>query len=408
MDPTDDGSSVGGTDSGARLKVWLPAAGAVILLAAVVVGEWRQLFAGPQPFVFVDLDYYRTALENVVAGEPLIAALPYPPIAVLVISPLGGLSVLIGNQVWTAVTLLVGIGLAFLFARRALTARGVAADPVGLIARGSVAAALLVVSVPFQSQLENGQVTLLVTALAAVDLAGVLPRRWQGVAIGAAAAVKLLPLIFIPYYLVTGQWRRAVVATGTFGLVTGIGFALFPADSAAFWSGLDRSNQFGEPSRADNLSIQAAVYRWLPSLGSVRAVWLAVALVVVTLAMLRARQHYRRGERFASALVVAASAVVVSPISWPHYHVWLPLVAIWLVLGSRRPRVQLIGLGIYAAYSLPALALLDLLLGRALIDVMVAVPILIGVFGLPHLPDHPADCGRDRACGLSRRAPNTR
>lgn len=371
-------------------RLLAPAAG-LALLATVILAWWSWAF-GPHPHpLFVDLDYYRAATATAVAGRPLYAALPYPPIALLVIAPLGGLPVVVGNQVWSALSIVVGLLLAYLVTMRGLGARGVRMDHRAISKYGVVAAAMFF-SWPFQSQLQDGQVTLLIVALAVVDLVGLVPRPWQGALIGFGGAVKLLPLIFIPYYIVTGQRRQAATATGSFAVATLVGFALFPADSMVFWSHLGKNDQFGDPSRADNLSIHATIYRLVPGLGPMSVVWLSLALVVAVAALLRAKRHHSRGERFAAAFTVGAASTVLSPISWPHYHLWLTLLAIWLVLAAVQWRQRLIGIGVYAAYSLPAQIVSSALhLDKALASGLTLLCVLIGILGLPHIPDRPRE-----------------
>lgn len=361
------------------------------LLATVVLAWWSWAF-GPHPHpLFVDLDYYRAATATAVAGRPLYAALPYPPIALLVIAPLGGLPVVVGNEVWSALSIVVGLLLAYLITQRGLGARGVLID-YRVLGKFGVVATAMFFSWPFQSQLQDGQVTLLIVALALVDLAGLMPRRWQGALVGLGGAIKLLPLIFIPYYIVTGQRRQAATATGSFTVATLIGLALFPADSVVFWSHVGKNDQFGDPSRADNLSIHATIYRVAPSLGPVSAIWLSLALVVAVAALLRAKEHHRRGERLAGALTVGAASTVLSPISWPHYHVWLTLAAIWLVLAATHWRQRLIGIGLYTVYSLPVLiAFSAVQADKMLASAQTLVCVLIGVLGLPHVPDRPEE-----------------
>lgn len=104
----------------------LPAALGLTLLAVSVAAWWLRSFAQSQPREFIDLDYYRAATAVAVAGQQLFAALPYPPIALLAIAPLGGLPVVVGNEVWSAVSIAVGLGLAYLVTQRGLAARGIA------------------------------------------------------------------------------------------------------------------------------------------------------------------------------------------------------------------------------------------------------------------------------------------
>lgn len=355
---------------------------AVTTLAGAILAYLLTYFpSSGSPSTFIDLDYYRAALEVVVAQHPLYAALPYPPVAVLVIASLGGLPVVLGNALWTVATLVVAVVMAIVLTRISIKARHEEdVDRWELLFRVSVAALLLVISMPMFSQLNTGQVTLFVVALSFFDITEVVPAKARGILVGIAGAVKLTPLIFIPYFLVTGQRRQASVATASFGATTALGFAMFPSDSLFFWSHLGKSDQFGDPSRMDNLSIHSSLLRLLPAVGQQTLVWVGCGLLVAVFAMVRARKHYRADERMEAALTVAASSVVMAPIAWPHYHVWVVLVAMWLVTFPRRQN-QVIGVIIFVAYSMPFLVW-----GAVALDVLVLIPVLIGLFGLPHRP----------------------
>jgi alpha-1,2-mannosyltransferase len=363
---------------------------AVLALVFVVGLAWYLLFIdGEGPYTFVDLDYYREALKTVVAQDPLYAALPYPPVAVLAIAWLAGLPAILGNQLWTAASLLTALWLAALLATRSFQARGEEhPKPSDYLASASIAGLLLVASWPMYSQLTNGQLTLLIITLTFLDVAKVLPRKAQGILVGVAGAIKLTPLIFIPYYLVTGQRRQAAVATASFGAATALGFALFPGDSLFFWTHLGKNDQFGDPARIDNLSLHAAIARWIPAAGS-SILWLGLGLVVAVFAMIRARRHFQAGEWMEAALTVGASAVVIAPIAWPHYHMWVMLAGLWMLSFPHR-RHQLLGLGVVIAYSLPFTSAFMVpagqgnLLAMAAFDLKVLIPVLIGLFGLPH------------------------
>jgi len=90
---------------------------------------------------------------------------------------------------------------------------------------------------PVQRALHWGQVDLLLMALVVWDLCQPGHRRWQGAGIGLAAAVKLVPLIFIPYLLLTRRPRQAAVALATFLALAGVGFLALPSASAQWWFG---------------------------------------------------------------------------------------------------------------------------------------------------------------------------
>ncbi len=71
-----------------------------------------------------------------------------------------------------------------------------------------------------------GQIELVLMALIAWDLCQPDERRWKGVGVGLAAGIKLVPLIFIPYLILAGKLRQAVVAAAAFAGTVVIGFVV--------------------------------------------------------------------------------------------------------------------------------------------------------------------------------------
>ena len=86
-----------------------------------------------------------------------------------------------------------------------------------------VAAGLL--TEPVFRTLYLGQINLLLMAAIIWDLRQPDTRRFKGIATGLAAGIKLIPLVFIPYLLLTRKWRAAAVATGSFAFTIVLGFA---------------------------------------------------------------------------------------------------------------------------------------------------------------------------------------
>ena len=89
---------------------------------------------------------------------------------------------------------------------------------------------------PVQRTLHLGEVDLLLMLLVIRDLAN-RGRRWQGAGLGVAAGIKLVALIFIPYLLITRQYRQAGVAAGAFAATVAAGALLFPRASVTWWPG---------------------------------------------------------------------------------------------------------------------------------------------------------------------------
>src|SRR5215469_3224343 len=99
--------------------------------------------------------------------------------------------------------------------------------------------ALALLTEPVQQTLALGQVNLLLMLLVIVDLLTALDGRtrwWHGIGIGLAAGVKLTPLIFIPYLLLTRRYRQAATATAVFAATIVLGYAVLPRDSGTYWA----------------------------------------------------------------------------------------------------------------------------------------------------------------------------
>ena len=201
----------------------------------------------------------------------------------------------------------------------------------------------LQLSLPFVHTLVLGQISLAITAMALFDAGGLVPKRFQGILIGLAAALKLTPLIFIPYFLVTRQWRQAAVASGVFAGATGFAFAFAPRESVTYWGDkLFETSRVGELATVQNKSIAGWLSRWDIGGAAQSAIWIVLAMLVLALALWQARRQYRAGSLVGATLIVGCASVAVSPVSWPHHQTWIVLVGIWLLL-YRRPLLMVLG-----------------------------------------------------------------
>ncbi len=226
--------------------------------------------------------------------------------------------------------------------------------------RARVAVALAVSAValwtqPVQSNLGLGQINLLLMVAIIWDLrprAGSLPAAgtltqagagdhvrtspwWTGALTGLAAGIKLTPLIFIPYLLVTRKFRQAAVAAGVFAATVGIGFAVMPGASATYWpSGLiDRLNGPGRANggfffaAAWNQSLRGYLSRLVAHAPLAVAPWLVAAAVTAVIGLTCAALLHRDSYPMLGLLTCALTGLLISPVSWVHHWVW---VAPWL------------------------------------------------------------------------------
>jgi alpha-1,2-mannosyltransferase len=289
----------------------------------------------------LDLRVYRDAAHLVLHGGAPYAVtftsqhfpFTYPPFALFLFAPLSALD--LHTAIWT----LDALGAACLVVALALCARN---ETSWSWTRCWVAASLLgglscLALEPLRSTLLDGQVNLVLLALVAVDLLAV-PPRYRGFLIGLAAAVKLTPLVFVLYLLVTGERRAAIRAGATFAAATALLWLVRPSDSSTFWLHQAFSPSHKGASRsAANQSWWGLVGRLPATDGWLRpALWLALCAATLAVGCLVARRYAVRGRRLDALLAIALTGVLVSPISWTHHWTWVALVA--MVLLARQPR----------------------------------------------------------------------
>jgi alpha-1,2-mannosyltransferase len=186
-------------------------------------------------------------------------------------------------------------------------------------------AAALFWTEPVQRTLFLGQVELALMALIMWDLCQPAGRKWQGIGVGIAAGIKLVPLIFVPYLLLTRRYRQAAVAAGTFVATVLIGFAVLPADSRAWWLDglLFKSSRTGFTGWEGNQSLEGLITRLAGSIAAGQPIWIAAGVVVLAAGIASAAILDRAGHQVLGILACALTGLLVSPISWDHHWVWI-------------------------------------------------------------------------------------
>jgi alpha-1,2-mannosyltransferase len=264
-------------------------------------------------------------------GSP--SSFTYPPFAAMAFS-LAAATSLVDLKI--AITVASVASLAVLCALT-LGAAGVPRRP-GIV---FAVTALAMLTGPVAYTLHLGEVNLILAALAGTDL---LRRRdggwWQGAGIGLAAGIKLTPLIFVLYLLVTGRVRAAVTAAITFGVTIAAGFAVLPASSRVFWLGgvFFSQSRIGNPANPSDQSLNGAIARLAGTAEPPRAWWLPLVLVTVLGGLAIAGWAHRRGYRLAGLICCAITGLLVSPISWTHHWVWVVPLLVMLTAAAWRRR----------------------------------------------------------------------
>ena len=153
-------------------------------------------------------------------------------------------------------------------------------------------------------------------------------RWWKGVATGIAAGIKLTPLIFVPYLLVTRKWREAAGCVGGFLGTVVIGFAVLPHDSSKWWLHgmvISDGNRTGFAGWAGDQSLHGLVTRLTGSIAGAQTAWLIACVLAVIGGIAAAFLLDRAGYHVPAILAAALTGLLVSPISWDHHWVWIAL-----------------------------------------------------------------------------------
>jgi alpha-1,2-mannosyltransferase len=191
---------------------------------------------------------------------------------------------------------------------------------------------------PVQRALHLGQVELLLMVLIVWDMCQPDRRRFKGAGVGIAAAIKLVPLLFIAYLLITRRFRAAVVAIGVFVVTIVAGFIALPHASSQWWLHGDfwQAGRTGFVGSGTNQSLRGMITRLSGSATAGEPVWLVVAVVVGAVGLGAAYLLHQAGYRFEGLMTCALTALLISPISWDHHWIWAaPFLAVMVSCGLR-------------------------------------------------------------------------
>jgi alpha-1,2-mannosyltransferase len=322
--------------SGRRLDSWLLVGGLVAFAAALI---WFIYSASGRPswgLAPIDMSVFRDAglvvrhirplyhphLASALYdrlfsnGEPFdyppFAALPFALMSYLSLSALAKLA-----AVADVVALVAAIWVTF----GALGYRRQA----GRLGLTLLTAAAVFFTEPVQRTMYLGQVEIVLMALVMWDMCQPDERRWKGAGVGIAAGIKLLPLLFVPYLLLTRRFRQAAVASGTFLATLIVGFIVLPRDS---WQWLVqglflKANVHIDLHWSGNQSLMGILLR---SGGAhAHGEWLVAAAIAIIIGTAGAVLLDRAGHRVVAVLMIALTTLLVSPLSWDDHWVWIVL-----------------------------------------------------------------------------------
>ena len=298
------------------------------------IGMWFQ----------IDLEVYRAGGLTVLDGQslydhPLVASLmfTYTPFAAVIFAPLALLPLGAADVVYTIVTVLL---LVFAVAR-CWRWMGYQRDRA-VVTIVALTAGLALMFEPVRTTIYLGQINVLLLAIILGDLLRRGNSKWKGVGVGIAAGIKLTPLIFIPYLLLTRQFKAAGVAAASFVGTIALGFVFKPKDAYAYWIGQKFSevSRVGDVWSTGNQSLRGFLARLVSPPEATQGIWVVLALIAGLLGIGAAVLAHRRGEELLAVTLVGLCSTAVSPYSWSHHWVWfvpLAVFALHRALTTRRP-----------------------------------------------------------------------
>lgn len=353
LEDSDSGSSPfpvsahkGAQDPGWRLV-------AALAVMAVAVGIWHVVaipITDPHYSIFgnyADLQIYRAGAQAVLTGTGLYDGpvlwdmqWTYTPFAAATLTPLAAMSQYTANIVWwsaTFVALVIVVG-------RSLSSLGYRLT-IGTTLSSLLLAFIVTSFEPARDTFWFGQINIFLMALILCDLLSPSETRLRGFAVGVAAGIKLTPLLFLIYLVLTRQWKACLNLLLGFASTVVLGYVVAPKDSWTYWSGrfLDAANVGGVDSPA-NQSINGFIAQMLRSYDITRYLntvtgtfepptwlWLSAALPALVLGLWAAAVAHRNRQELLAITMTAMTATAVSPFSWGHHWVWfVPLFIIAL------------------------------------------------------------------------------
>src|SRR6516225_6029536 len=317
--------------SSVRGWLWPAVSGAVALIGVTVLALVHQQ---------VDLSTYLLGGAHA-AGDDLFGVtlakdglgFTYPPFSALLFSPFAHVPVRVAEVVFS------WANLAAVFALVAACLRAVCdqLDRRTIMWWALVLLVPVVMFDPVRQTFLLGQVNIFLALIVVADMTLDLPIP-RGILVGLAAAIKLTPLILIPYLFLTRQGRAGVRAIASFAVAAMLALAVNASTSWAYWTHYIRDPQrAGMLSWIGNQGVLGAFERMVGRTVTTPTTFVIV-LSVAAVGLVVAAGAYRRSSPVLGFLVVEATESLASPVSWSHHFIWVVLLVAWLALAPDRPR----------------------------------------------------------------------
>ena len=298
----------------------------------VLLPAWSQL----------DLDVYRSGAAAFASGHPIYDLVPsqlpftYPPFAAILMVPFGLMARTLTIAALAALSLAAYALVCGITFKRLQVGRRMG----WLLAFGAISVQ------PVYQTFELGQVNLILMALVMVDCL-VVPQRYRGLGVGLAAAIKIVPAIFVLYFVLRRDWRAAAQSGVAFAAALLVSAIAMPSDTMTYWTHLtSAAARTGDTISSVNQSLPAVVARLMHDRYPPTVVVALVSLCGIALAVMAARKQLVQGNDLAALVCVACGGLLASPVSWSHHYVWA-VPALIILLVEKRTITAAVGAAIF-------------------------------------------------------------
>jgi hypothetical protein len=333
--PADQGQA--GPDSDEPGPRWLYSARAKKVIYTLLALEVILVIVFAGAYAPFDLNIYLWGGKAVTNGLRLYTAqsrgnwFTYPPFAAVVFAPLAALPNYVVRMAWELASL------GALAWSCVLTLRLAGIRPARRLLMAMVAAAFVLE--PVYHTFYLGQVNLFLLAFVLTDVWRAARGKPAGIGVGVAAAIKLVPAIFILFFLVTRKTKQAVTAAATFIACALIGYLVDPSASHLYWTKLFRDTSRVSAAYVDNETPYAALVRIMGGASHVGDWYLIISVIIICIGMAVAATLARRQDWLGAATVGGVTGLLASPISWSHHWVWIIPALVVLLRGGRASRI---------------------------------------------------------------------
>jgi alpha-1,2-mannosyltransferase len=257
----------------------------------------------------------------------------YPPFSALLFAPFAHFPLRACEVVFSWVNLAALFGMIVVSLRAVCTAL----DKRTVLWWGLALVLPVLLFDPVRQTFLLGQVNIILALMIVADLTMDLPLP-RGILVGLAAAIKVTPVILIPYLFLSRQGRAGARAIASFAAAAVLATAVNASTSWSYWTHYIRDPQrAGMLSWIGNQGVLGATERMLGHTVTTPTTFVIV-LTVGALGLMIAAGASRRSSPVLGLLVVEATESLASPVSWSHHFIWMVLLVGWLALAEDRPR----------------------------------------------------------------------